>query len=127
MIQGFVSNDWEPVIEVKLIGKSGESKKLEAVVDTGFNGHLSLTESIIDELKLPWLSIGSVVLADGTTALYDSHEGHVEWQGELRRIPIDLADSIPLIGMRLLEGNELVIRAVIGGDVKIRTLNHPIS
>ena len=42
MIEGEVSADYEPVITLTLWGPSGRTRDLDAVVDTGYNGFLSL-------------------------------------------------------------------------------------
>jgi hypothetical protein len=39
-----------------------------------------------------------------------------------RRIPVDAADTVPLIGMSLLDGYELSMHVTSGGDVRIIAL-----
>ncbi len=70
------------------------------VIDTGFDGMLTLPSSVIVALGLPWRSRGRAILADGTESIYDIHEGSVLWEGMPRRVLVDappLSGSVPLI------------------------------
>jgi len=40
----------------------------------------------------------------------------------MRRIPVDEAETVPLLGMSLLEGYELTVQVQPGGNVTIRAL-----
>lgn len=44
------------------------------------------------------------------------------WDGGLRRIPVDEAETVPVIGMSLLEGSELSFQIRPGGNVTVRAL-----
>jgi len=47
VIQGVVNADYEPVITLTVLGPSGRSAEIEAVVDTGFDAFLTLpSESV---------------------------------------------------------------------------------
>jgi hypothetical protein len=46
----------------------------------------------------------------------------VDWDGKARRIPVDEAETVPLVGMSLLEGYELTVRVQPGGNVRVRAL-----
>ena len=45
------------------------------------------------------------------------------WNGTPGRVAVDAADIDPLVGMRLLDGYELTIRTVVGGQVTIKALS----
>ncbi len=55
MIRGVVTDDYEAVIRLTVIGKANQRESIEAVVDTGYNGWLSLPSSMIHDLELPWM------------------------------------------------------------------------
>ena len=57
------------------------------------------------------------MLADGSDSLFEIFEGTVLWNRTLRRIAVDEAECHPLVGMALLQGHELTVRAVVGGRV----------
>jgi len=65
------------------------------------------------------------LLADGSETSFDIHEASVIWDGRSRLVSTDAVDSDPLIGMTLLEGYELTVQAVVGGNVSIEALVSP--
>ena len=122
MITGRVSAHREPVVPLRLRGPSGQELAIEAVVDTGFNGHLTLPPSLIAALGFPFRRHARAVLGDGSPIMFDIHEAVVLWEGSPRRVPVDAANTDPLLGMGLLHGHELLVQAVEGGDVSIKAL-----
>ena len=58
MIEGFVNANYEPVVTLSLQGPSGNARDIEAVVDTGFNGFLTLPPPLVAELELTFQSEG---------------------------------------------------------------------
>lgn len=122
MILGVVTPDREAIIRVTVRDSSSREQSREAVVDTGFNGWLCLPPDLIAAWGLRWSRIGRARLADGSEILFNIHEGTIVWDGQDRVIPIDEADSEPLVGMALLDGYELNIQTVDGGTVTIRRM-----
>ena len=120
MIQGVVNAAYEPVITLALQGPSGQSRDIEAVVDTGFNGFLTLPTSLVSELGLPFISIGRATLADGNEIAYEVYGAAVLWDGQPIHVEADAAGTTPLVGMLLLDGHDLSIRVRNGGTVVIR-------
>ena len=76
---------------------------------------------------MTWRQRGRALLADGSESVFDIYEATVDWDGELRRIPVDEAETVPLIGMSLLEGYELSIQIQRGGTVIVRALSQARS
>lgn len=95
----------------------------DAIVDTGFNGWLSLSPELIIELNLTWKRRGRAILGDGSECVFDVYEAVVNWDGALLTIPVDEADSEPLIGMLLMEGYQLTVHVFEGGRVELNKLN----
>lgn len=122
MITGFVTADREAIIRLTVRGPAGQHQQVEAVIDTGFDGWLSLPTTLIVTLGLPWRRRGRAFLADGSESLFDIFEGTVMWDKRRRRIPVDKADTAPLVGMALLNGYELNIRVRARGKVTITPL-----
>jgi clan AA aspartic protease len=110
------------VIRLTVRGPAGQEQEIEAIIDTGFDGWLSLPSSIIARLGLVWRRRGRALLADGSESVFDIFEATVDWDGEARRIPVDGAETIPLVGMSLLEGYELTVQVQAGGNVMVRSL-----
>ncbi|ETW96509.1 MAG: hypothetical protein ETSY1_26340 [Candidatus Entotheonella factor] len=66
---------------------------------------------------------GRALLADGTESLFDIYEATIVWDGALRRLAVDAAETDPLVGMSLLYGYELTIQVQEGGRVIIQALS----
>jgi clan AA aspartic protease len=121
MMTGSVNSLHEAILRLTVRGPKGE-QEVEAVVDTGFDGSLTLPTGLVAALGLPFRIRGTVLLGDGSRSSFDAHEGTVLWNGRSRRIWVEVADTEPLLGMRLMIGSELRIEIVEGGDVAIREL-----
>lgn len=122
MIRGVVTADREVTIRLAVRGPTGDERAIEAVIDTGFNGWLSLPPSLISQFGLRWRQRARALLADGSEALFDIYEATVIWDGQARRVPAHEADTAPLVGMSLLEGYELTIQVRPAGNVIVRVL-----
>jgi predicted aspartyl protease len=83
---------------------------------------LTLRPGIIAALDLVWRRRGGAILADGSAIQFDVYEATVDWDGELRRIAVDEADTTPLVGMALMNGFELRIQIVDGGTAILESL-----
>lgn len=122
MITGTVSADREAVIRVKIIGQLGQELEIDAIIDTGFTGYITLPNSIINTLSLPFHSRQQVVLGDGNVHTVNVHTGIVNWEGQNHRIEIDAADTTPLLGMAMMYGYKLTIEDIDGGAVCIELI-----
>ena len=88
-------------------------------MDTGFNGALTLTLALVRELDLVWVRRSVTTLANGEMIEIDVYIAFVEWDGRLRNVYVEAADTDPLLGMGLLKGHDVFMEAVIGGTVTI--------
>ena len=98
---------------------------VEAVVDTGFDGELTLRLAMVEALALPLVGSAESVLADGSVVLEDVCLATVLWHGRERPVRALIADASPLVGMALLAGSELRVRAEGGGEVAVEELPLP--
>jgi clan AA aspartic protease len=121
MIVGVVQRR-EPLIRLTIRGFRGLQQEVEAVVDTGYTGWLTLPPTVIGALNLRWRSSGRGLLADGSVSLFDVYQGKVVWDGRLRSVFVDEFDATPLVGMALLRGCELKILVRARGKVTIKRL-----
>ena len=123
MISGVVTANREGRIRLRVQGPQGREKEIEAVMDTGFNGFLTLPPSVIASLGCPHIGRGRAVMANGQSELFDVYEAIVIWDGQPRTVDADAADTEALIGMSLIYGYELRIQAIDGGRVTIELLS----
>ena len=120
MIEGIVNAYYEPVVALSLQGPRGQVQEVEAVVDTGYNGLLTLPHSVVSYLRLTYTSRVEANLADGSVAEFEVYGVTVLWDGQTRHIEADEASSIPLVGMMLLNRHNLNIEVENGGRVLIQ-------
>ena len=98
---------------------AGGTRQIEVVIDTGFNGSLTLPFVLIAALGLPWLCRQQGLLADGSVQVFDVYTATVIWDGRPRTVEVECIEATPLVGMALLQGHELRIQVVSGGAVII--------
>ena len=118
MIEGFVNAAREAVISLLLQGQAG-TMEVEAVVDTGFTRFITLPPEIISALGALPAGANRVMLGDGSEASLDVYGVTVLWEGVPRRVDAYAADTMPLVGMRLLDGHSLYVEVEDGGRVTI--------
>jgi len=123
MITGSINASAEAVISLMVGGPQGRPQEIAAIVDTGFNGWMTLPSALLRALRLPFRGSGLATMADGTETLFDIYEGTVIWDGHPRQVSVHVSDSDPLVGMGMLYGFELNIHVVAGGGVAISRLS----
>jgi clan AA aspartic protease len=119
MISGFVNASLEPIIALTISDGQVETREIEAVIDTGYNGFLTLPLETVYELKLSHLGKERVQLGDGSLEVFDLYLASVVWDGQPQAIAVDAAETEPLVGTALLAGYDFSARFVSGGDVTI--------
>jgi clan AA aspartic protease len=122
MISGVVTASRQAVIRLSAYGPGGAAVEVEAVIDTGFNGELTMPSAFVTALDLTWQRRGRALLADGSESLFDSYDATVVWDGTMRQVTVDVAETEPLVGMTLLDGYEVTIQALVGGVVTLTAL-----
>ena len=120
MIEGMVNAAYEAVVSLSLQGAEGQTQDIEAVVDTGYTGFLTLPPALVDELELPFAYVGRAFLANDDQVEFHVHDVTLLWDGEPRDIEADATGSTPLVGMLLLNGHDLKIQVGDGGRVIIQ-------
>ena len=120
MIPGVVNASHEAVVTLSLQGPDGQVQDIEAVVDTGYSGFLTLPTTLVAELGLPFAYVGWAFLANDDEVAFDVHDVTVIWDGQPRHIKADATGSAPLMGMLLLDNHDLNIEVVNGGRVVIQ-------
>ena len=122
MIEGEVNSVYEPAVTLSVQGPSGHSREIEAVIDTGFTGFLTVPPGLAMELGLDFRGIGLATLADGSETTFPIFSIAVLWDGQQRYVEADAADTTPLLGMRLLDGHSLFVEITGGGRVVVQPM-----
>jgi clan AA aspartic protease len=122
MMQGVVNLRREATFSLVVGNLDGQRQFINTVIDTGFDGFLSLPADMITRLGLPWTISNPATLGDGSEVLFDFYTGTVIWDGQYRTIDIAESETEPLLGMAMLYGYRLQVDNVEGGIVKIEAL-----
>ncbi|NJL82516.1 MAG: clan AA aspartic protease [Chloroflexaceae bacterium] len=122
MMQGFVNQSCEAIIRVAVGSANSPTQMVEALIDTGFTGFLSLPLSTITALGLPWHFRDVGTLGDGSEVIFEMYKATVIWDGQIQVIDVAASEAEPLVGMSLLYGFKVQIEAVEGGTVTIEAL-----
>ena len=120
MIEGVVRAAREAVIPLTVRGSAGQEREIEAVIDTGFTGFLTLRPSLVAELGLEFRSNILATLADGSETAFPLYDAVVLWDGHPREVQAGAANTAPLVGMAMLDGCDLSVEVVDGGQVAVR-------
>lgn len=120
MIIGAVNQQREPRIPLTLLDSNAKQHVVDAVVDTGFTGSITLPRYLISALGLVRRGYGRAILADGRAAIFDVYAVPVIWLGATRNVEVEAADTDPLVGMAILAGSDLHITCLPRGPVEIR-------
>jgi clan AA aspartic protease len=119
MISGSVNGRYEIIIPLRVLDSVGAEQPVDAILDTGFTGSLTLSPAAIANLGLEWRSRSSAVLASGRIVEFDIYAATVIWDGEPRQILVQAIENVPLMGMRMLARHDLRARVEVGGLVEI--------
>ena len=95
---------------------------IEFVIDTGFNGSLTLPPAAVSALQLPVIRGLSANLADDRNILVSVHAATIVWDGQEREVEVLALGKRALLGTSILDRHELVARFIDGGVVRIQSL-----
>jgi clan AA aspartic protease len=123
-VSGIVTAEREAVVRLVVLGPEdpGTSAEVEAVLDTGFTGHLTLPPEVVAELGLPLLGSRNSVLADGSRVALDVYRVRVLWEGRRRPVEVLATGGGALAGMSLIWGHRVNLSATEDGEVIIEAL-----
>lgn len=117
MIEGLIDKNLEARVRLP-VHHAGETQEIDFLVDTGFNGHLAVSESIVRTLDLELKDIQSGITADGRASDFDTVDLRVTWHGRTTVVRAQVLDE-PLLGTRMLRGSELRAVWKSGSDFTI--------
>ena len=93
------------------VSLSIESRKVDFVIDTGFNGQLMLPESIVKELSLNEVGEAEYFTADGDVSITQTYLANIDWIGSKKPVfLISTPLNFALIGMGLLRECRIVLQ-----------------
>ena len=125
MTTGFFTADGEPALALEVRGLGG-SRSVEAVIDTGYNGGLTLPPDWIEAMGLREFGEENVVLADGSLKSIPTYLGYAILEEEAHEVVVAEAPS-PLVGTDLLWGFSLYVEFEPNGLIEVAPLSDAAS
>lgn len=109
-------------MRVEVLGTDGRRAEVEAIVDTGFNGHLTLPSSLATSLSLPVVGEARSTMADGREVVEDVCAARVVMHGTPRAARVPISETTPLLGTALLGRSRLTMDLVPSGEVLLEEI-----
>ena len=125
MITGKVDN-LEAIVELEILDTANRPYLVRTVIDTGYNGCLTIPPEVVSILSLHSIGQCRAMLADGNEVLLEEFVATILWNGQPRQIGVTQAEGGALLGMKLLKGCRLTIDAIEGGEVRIENFSSQV-
>lgn len=122
MIVGIIEQ-YECVIELGILDHENIAHTVGAVLDTGYNGCLTLPSEMIDQLGLEKRGERQAMLADGTIFTASQYKAVIYWHEERRSSSVTQTAGDVLAGTQLLWNSRLTVDFVEGGSVGIEPID----
>ncbi len=112
MLQGRLREDEQAVVAFEIVCRDGARYTVDAVIDTGFNGQVSLSRRVANGLDVALTVEGTIEmeLASGAVVEENVYSGAIHFDGQELTVEIILTDAEDsFIGTGLLTGKVLLI------------------
>ena len=109
----------QPMVPVVIRLPGQPDFTIDFVVDTGYEGSLTLPLTAIMALGLSFDQQIIANFADNRHSLVDAYVATIVWHGAELDVPVLATGKRPLLGTMLLDGNDLAVRFADGGSVII--------
>ena len=117
---GYVSaTEPEPRLTVQVLDHRGTAVPIEAVIDTGFTGYMTLPIDVVHSLRLEQTTDRRMRLADGRVRRLPTYSARVIWHGNPITVSTPAIPGKPLIGMSLLWNSDVAMAVQENGRVVI--------
>jgi clan AA aspartic protease len=100
---------------------------LDFVIDTGFNGYLTLPPQAVNAMNLPPRASTPATLADGSQVLFSIHLATIIWDNLEKIVPILASGNKPLLGTAMMKGYHLEIDFEDNGLVSLEKIPSSMS
>lgn len=124
MIRGWIDDDGQPRVRLTVRSASNRATNVDFLIDTGFDGYVTLPYREVISLGLPWKGMLGGMLAHGGPLITEAFLGEVLVGERIVQADIEALDSLPLAGLKLLNNHELRIALTSGGAVEITPLTN---
>ncbi len=110
MLKGIVNLSGEPLVKTILLSINGRQYGHDAIIDTGFNGSLSIPEKLAKRYQWKWAGYESYEVATGDIVQQNIYLGYIAWFGKNQEVyAVSTHSRDILIGTSLLVSQKLTI------------------
>ena len=120
MTTGYISEYGEVVVPIDIFDQRSRLRRVEAIVDTGFDYFLALPVPLIQSLGLAWVGRRRMRVATDQMERFESFAAEVWWFGARLPIRVLQTQSEILVGTRLLWESQLTVQLWQGGSVTVQ-------
>lgn len=120
MIVGYI-RDRFPRVTLQLPGLQGPLN-IEFIVDTGFDGDLSLPSSLISQIDAAASEFRLIQAVGERARQAQAFELLLDWFDEEHITEVIILENAPLLGVGLMEGSLLQAEMQTGGEVSLEPL-----
>lgn len=86
------------------------SREIEVVLDTGFNGSLLLPKNIVEKLNLPRMGFAEYAMADGSFSEAEMYIIEIDWFTQRKKVSVVAVETdLALLGMELLQNIKTIL------------------
>ena len=100
---------------------------LDFVIDTGFNGYLTLPPQAVNVMNLPLHSSIPGTLADGSQVLFSTHLARIVWDNVEKVVFVLASGNKPLLGTAMMKGYHLEVDFEDNGLVSLEKIPSSMS
>lgn len=119
MTSGFISEFGEVVVPIDIFDQRGRLRRVEAIVDTGFDYFLALPAHMVRSLGLDRLGRARMRVATEQMEWFEAFAADVWWFGVRRPVYVLQTQSEILVGTTLLWDSQLTVQFWEGGSVNV--------
>jgi|SRR5215216_159810 len=122
-LTGHINDRRDAVVLLDVLGGEDASEQVEAVLDTGFDGDLTLPPEAIVGLRLKFQGARETMVGDGRIVPLRIYRARVSWDGRERPVQVLMVPrGKALFGMGLLWNHDVQLSIADGGSVTIEGL-----
>lgn len=119
MVTGQVTAAREVVFRFDIFDKHSEAHELRVILDTGFDGSLTLPPVLAEAFGLVAANEEAILVGGDEQQLVPTYEATIGWDGQQRSVTVYGLDTHPVIRMRLIYGYDVHFHAVDGGTAAL--------
>jgi predicted aspartyl protease len=126
MMTGKVNSKLQPTMSLSLIAPDGTEFELDALIDTGFSGDITLPIETIRQMGLTFYVQDVHTIGNNQDVAFNFYTGaKVYWHQKDVDVLVMEVEGESYMGMELLSGSSLFVEAKPNGKVRVRELPPP--